>query len=149
MNPLLIGGIAGAGAGGILLFLSHIAPRFGAGVFVHDTDQPRVFGHEISRREAHLVGIMLHMALSFLFGAFYVFCADYNVFPAEGLMVGYGALSLAVYAALMTLFMGGVVLPIEGHGLFGLREDSWFPVDLIITNILWAALFGIAVRLWM
>ncbi len=149
MNPMLLGGIAGAGAGGILLFLSHIAPRFGAGVFVHDSDQPRVFGRSVSRREAHLLGMMLHLALSFLFGAFYAFCVGYNVFPPEGWAVGYGALSLAMYAVLMTLFMGGIILPLEGHGLFGLGDDAWFPVDLIVTNILWVALYGIAARLWM
>lgn len=149
MNPILIGGIAGAGAGAVLLFLAHIAPRFGAGVFVHDTDQPHAFGRSISRREAHLLGMMLHLALSFLFGAFYVFCAQQNVFAFEGLWTAYGALSFFVYALLIVVFMGGVVLPLEGHGLFGLADDAWFPIDLFITNIFWVALFGIAVRLWM
>jgi hypothetical protein len=142
MNLILLGGIAGAAAGGILLFLSHIAPRFGAGAFVRDLDAVRVFGREISRREAHALGMFLHLALSFVFGALYAFGVS------QGIASGYRAVPLAAYAGLITLFAGGVVMPLEGHGLFGWKEDSWFVVDLFITNVLWTALYALVVTAW-
>jgi len=137
MTPLLLGTFGGLGAGAVLLLLSHIAPRFGAGAFVRDLDQVCVLGHDCSRREAHFIGIALHLALSLLFGAAYV----YGV--GEGVVSGFHPLPLTLYALVLTIVMGGIVLPLEGHGLFGVKEDGWFPVDLLVTNLLWALLFGL------
>lgn len=141
MNPIFFGGIAGIGAGAIMLFLSHIAPRFGAGNFVRDLDELHLFGRSYSRREAHVIGVFIHLFLAFFFGALYVFGVE------QGIASGYGAWPLITYAVLLTVFVGGVIMPLEGHGIFGLREDDWFPVDLLLTNLGWAFLFSMIMRL--
>lgn len=142
MTPVLLGAVTGFGAGAILLFIAHVAPRIGAGAFVRDVDELRVFGRMYSRREGHLIGVFLHLALSFVFGGIFAIAVDQGVFP------GYSTAPLALYAIVLTVFMGGVVMPIEGHGLFGIREDAWFPVDLAFTNILWVAVFGVMMATW-
>lgn len=142
MSLILLGGIAGVVAGAVLLFLSHVAPRFSAGAFVRDVDAVRVFGREISRREAHALGMLLHLALSFFFGAFFAFHV------VQGVASGFNPAPLAAYAILITLFTGGVVMPLEGHGLFGWKEDGWFMMDLLLTNALWTVLYALIVRAW-
>lgn len=142
MTTTLLGGLSGIGAGGILLFLSHIAPRFGAGNYVRDTDALRLFGRNYSRREAHLFGVVFHLALSFLFGA----CFAYGV--QQGVASGYDFIPLGLYALLITVFVGGVVMPLEGHGLFGWKEDAWFTLDLFLTNVGWAVLYGLVMAMW-
>jgi hypothetical protein len=142
MNPLTLGGVAGIGAGAVLLFLTHLAPRFGAGNFVRDADRLRLFGRSYSHREAHLLGVVVHLILSFFFGTVFAFGVQ------TGVVEGYGFVSLAAYSLVLTIFMGGVVLPLEGHGLFGTREDSWFPVDLLLTNIGWVMLYGLVMVTW-
>lgn len=142
MSLILLGGIAGVVAGSILLFLSHIAPRFAAGAFVRDLDAVRVFGREVSRREAHALGMLLHLILSFFFGAFYAFHVT------QGVASGFHFIPLAVYTVLITVFTGGVVMPLEGHGVFGWREDRWFIADLLLTNIFWTVLYALIVRAW-
>jgi uncharacterized membrane protein (DUF2068 family) len=143
MNPILIGGIAGAGAGGVLLFLSHVAPRFGAGNFIRDLDEIRVLGRAVTHREAHILGMFIHVVLSFCFGVLFAY------FVASGVVQGYTLIPLLLYAALMTVVMGGVVMPLEGHGVFGRKEDAWFPIDLMITNLLWVFLYWCIIRLWL
>jgi len=137
MSLILLGGLSGACAGSILLFLSHIAPRWGAGNLMRDTDEPRFFGRAVSRREAHLFGMVFHLALSFLFGAVFAWCVH------EGLFPNFGGIPLGIYAILITFVMGGVIAPLEGHGIFGIKEDAWYPVDLVITNALWVGLYGV------
>ena len=119
-----------------MIFLSHLAPSLGAGSFVKDMDVIRCFGRTCSRRESHVIGIMVHVAL-------YLACGlIYGALVGQGVVSGYGALPLAAYAAIVTVFIGGVILPLEGHGLFGWREDHWFAADLFIMNAVWAILFG-------
>ncbi len=143
MNPIFFGGIAGIGAGAIMLFLSHIAPRFGAGNFVRDLDVLRLFGRTYSRREAHVIGVFVHLFLAFFFGVLYAFGVE------QGIANGYGAWPLVMYAVLLTVFVGGIIMPLEGHGLFGLREDDWFPIDLLLTNLGWVLLYWVIVSLWL
>jgi hypothetical protein len=134
---------AGASAGAILLFLSHIAPKFGAGNFVRDLDKPILLGRSVTRREAHFVGMFLHLVMSAVFGAGYAVLADH------GLVSGFDPLPIFAWGLGLACVNGLVVFPIEGHGIFGIKEDSWFPVDLVITNLLWAALFWWLMRLWL
>ena len=141
MVPL--GLAAGVIAGAITLFLAHLAPVFGAGNFVKDLDEPYLFGREISRREAHLVGVLMHLLLNAAFGGMYAYLVVAGVFADFSLMPILG------WGLLFTLFMGGVVTPIEGHGVFGVREDAWFPVDLILAYAGWAIVFWWLIRLWL
>jgi len=133
---------AGCIAGAILLFLSHVAPMFGAGNFLRDMDEPRLFGKFITRREAHVVGAFAHLLISGLAGAAYGALIRMNVIP------DFGFLPILGWSVVLSIAMGGIILPLEGHGLFGVKEDVWFPVDLFLTNILWGILFWGMMRLW-
>lgn len=142
MNLILWAAISGLGAGAILAFFSHLAPWFGAGNFVRESERVRMLGKQVSRREAHVAGLLLHLVLSGVFGALYA------VLMQVGMVDG-RPLSLILYAMVLTVFVGGVVLPLEGHGLFGVKEDAWFPLDLLLTNIAWAALFAFTMHMWL
>lgn len=143
MNHILAAIGAGASAGGILLFLSHVAPRLGAGNFIRNLDRPLLFGKIVTRREAHFIGILTHLALSSVFGGAYALLA------MLGLVSGFEFIPLVVWGLILTVFVGGVLLPLEGHGLFGWREDNWFPVDLVLTNLLWSLFFWWLMRIWL
>lgn len=137
----LISGIAGIIAAGVMILLSHLAPYVGAGSFVKDIDVIRCFGRTCTRRESHIIGVMVHIAL-------YLACGlVYGALVAQGILSGFSALPLGAYALIVTVFMGGVVMPLEGHGLFGWREDHWFAADLLIMNAVWAILFGLIMQI--
>ncbi|MBI5654737.1 hypothetical protein HZC53_03750 [Candidatus Uhrbacteria bacterium] len=133
---------AGAIAGAIMLFLSHLAPYVGAGNFVRDLDVPHVFGREITRREAHVLGVLVHMLLTAAFGGLFLFLYSLGIFADLGII------SVLEWGLVVTIFMGGVVMPIEGHGLFGINEDVWFPLDLLMTYVAWAAVYWWILQLW-
>lgn len=132
----------GAFSGAILLFFSHVAPMFGAGNFIKDTDEPRILGKEISRREAHVVGAFVHLLVSAFAGT------GFGYLVANGIAPGYHLLPILGWGIVVWLFFGGVVLPLEGHGVFGVKEDAWFPVDMLITQALWGILFWWIMGLW-
>lgn len=135
MNEIFAAMVAGISAGGIMLFLSHVAPYFKAGNFVRDLDQPVMFGKIVTKREAHLVGILTFIVISAVFGGLFGLLVQMNV------VAGFQFLPIIIWSLILTLVYGGIILPLEGHGFFGLKEDAWFPVDLVITNFLWAVLF--------
>lgn len=140
---ILIAAVAGAIAGSIMLFLSHLAPALGAGNFVKDIDKPRFFGKVITRREAHFVGILAHIFLAAAFGAVYAYLFTLGIYE------DFGVRNLLGWSVVTTIFAGGVALPLEGHGFFGVKEDPWFPVDLFLTNVGWAVIFWWIMRLWL
>jgi hypothetical protein len=140
---LLVGAVAGMSAGAIMTFLSHIAPRLGAGNFIRDIDQPQLFGREISRREAHLLGILVHLCLSLVFGLIFAHLVDRQI------VSGFGFIPILFYSLALAIFTGLVIMPIEGHGLFGRKHDNWFMIDVILTNIFWGFIYFGLVGLWM
>ncbi|MFZ2804408.1 MAG: hypothetical protein WA001_04245 [Patescibacteria group bacterium] len=132
----------GALAGAFLLFLAHVAPSFGAGNFVRDIDEPHFFGRDISHREAHFLGMLMHLTLSGIFGGLYAY------FVSAGVFTDYSLLPILGWGFLTSVFIGGVILPLEGHGIFGIKEDAWFPIDLVLTSLVWAVLFWGLMHLW-
>lgn len=133
---ILLAGLAGLTAGAIVIFLSHVAPRLGMAEKAPDMDVIRCFGYTCTRRESHVIGVAVHAIFYFVFGMVYGFGVT------QGIAAGYAVIPLAVYAVVITIVLGGVVLPLEGHGLFGWREDHWFTADLLASNMVWALLFG-------
>ncbi len=137
---------AGTMSGAILLFFSHVAPAWSAKNFIRDIDEPRIFGKKKSRREAHLLGAAVHIVVATIAGAGYAFLITQSVVRE------FSFLSVLSWAIVVGIFLGGVIMPIEGHGIFGVKEDAWFPVDLFLTQLLWAILFwwimGLLPALW-
>lgn len=142
-STVLAGIYAGIGAGAILAFLSYIAPRFGAGKYVRDFDTPKIFGKKLGKRETHLVGLLIHLLLSSFFGAVYALLVEYRI------LSDFSLLPILFWGVFISLVAGLVVMPLEGHGLFGRKHDSWFMADALITNTLWALLFFVLIRIWL
>lgn len=146
---VLFGAIAGIVAGGIMILLSHLAPRYGAspaggGIneYVKDIDVIHCFGRKCSRRESHVIGITVHTILYMFFGLLYAVGVD------QGIVSGFGIIPLFFYLLLMTVMLGGIIMPLEGHGIFGVREDKWFVIDLAILNFGWVILYGAFMSIW-
>ena len=135
--------VSGMLAGAILLFLSHLAPLFGAGNFIRDLDRPKLLGRALSYREAHFLGILVHLTMSGVFAAAYAWLVMLQIFP------GFYLIPLIGWGLILSLVTGGILLPLEGHGIFGTKEDAWFPVDLVLTNVFWSIVFWWLIRLWM
>jgi len=125
-----------------MLLLSHIAPFLGAGNFIHDIDQPTLFGRRVTRREAHIVGMFIHLLVSTVWGG------GYALLVAIGIVDGFGFVPIILWSIVLMIVMGGVVLPLEGHGIFGWKEDAWFPLDIAITNLIWAVMFWWIMHVW-
>ncbi len=139
---LLVGAVAGMSAGAIMTFFSHVAPRLGAGNFIRDIDQPALFGRTISRRESHLLGILVHLCLSLIFGLIFAVFVDF------GWLKGFEIVPILIYSVAIGLFIGLVIMPLEGHGLFGRKHDAWFMADVILTNLFWGLIYFGLVGLW-
>ncbi len=139
---IIAGLVTGAIIGAIIIFISHVAPYFGAGDFVRDLDQPHLFGKKISGREGHLLGILIFSLVSCFFGGLYAYLVGQNVFT------DFNFVSVLGWGFLMALFFGGVIMPLEGHGVFGVKEDAWYPVDLILANLIWGLLYWWLIKLW-
>jgi hypothetical protein len=139
-----VGSLAGGCAGAIMSFLSHIAPRFGAGNFIEDSGlETHAFGKSISRREAHFIGVLLHLVLSIAFGFVFALGVELGYIP------GYEYVPILIYSFALALITGLVIMPLEGYGIFGLKHDAWFMVDAVLTNFLWGHLFLVLMRLWL
>ena len=140
---ILAGLIAGTIAGAILLLLAHLAPYVGAGEFVNDIGRMDVLGQRCTRREGQYVGILMHVLVSGGFGAVYAAFVSYHW------IADFHFLHIMGWNIFLTLFVGGIVMPLEGHGLFGMKEDAWFPLDLFLTNIAWGFLFWWLIPSWL
>ena len=139
---ILIGALAGLAAGTVLAFFSHLAPYIRSGKEVKLGDDPHVFGHPLNRREAHLLSLLVQLLLSVVFGAVF------GWFLQLGWVGSFGILPLLVWSSALAFVTGAVVLPLDGHGLFGHKQEVWFFVDMLITNGIWALLVAAFAALW-
>lgn len=143
MNAVVMAGAyAGIAAGAILTVLSHLAPFVGAGNVIRDLDEPRVFGKKITQREAHMIGILVHLLFSLTNGALFAW------FVSLGWVSGFHLLPILGWSFACLLVQGGIVMPLEGHGFFGMKHDAWFPVDVFLTNMIWGFLYLFLIPLW-
>ncbi len=142
MSSIIIAGLcSGALAGVVMIFLSHIAPWFAKGSWVKNLEDPKALGKEITHREAHLLGILVHVIVAIISGAVFGYGVDAGYF-------GFALLPYLAFIAIMTVLVGVFVLPFEGHGLFGHKLDRWMGVDLVVTNSLWVLLYALFIHLW-
>ena len=139
---MIAGALAGGGVGTLLLFLAHIAPLLGAGNYIAGTDATPLFTSQLTARERHLIGIALHMGVSVVFGALF------GVAVMRGWLHGFTVLSIATWSVIQWIFTCLVLMPLEGHGVFDRRHDTWFFFDSLVMSGLWGVLFWAVSRLW-
>ncbi len=143
MSSLLFAGAYAGGIAGVILTLfAHVAPRFGAGNFIRDVDEPQVFGRNISHREAHFLGILLHLLMSIVSGMIFAFGVD------RAWISGFHILPMLGFATLIMMFSASILMPLEGHGFFGVKHDRWFMIDALLMNIVWGGLYLLLIQLW-
>lgn len=141
MNLIFPAIASGLIAGAVILFLAHVAPLIHAGNFFTQLDEPVSFRRRLSEREAALLGILLHLFASGLFGAGFGWLLTHGWVMAD-------AFGYAAYTLVVVLVIGGILMPIEGQGIFGLKQDAWFPIDLLITTSLWTVFFATILNIW-
>lgn len=134
INISLIAASAGVVASGVLILFSAIIPRWFVSAAVHQLDVIHMSGRILSKKESYVVGILIHLIFSLFFGALF------GVGMRLGI-VDISIVSMMVFYVVVSLVLGGIVLPIEGHGLFGWKEDHWIPVDLLAMNAVWVLIF--------
>ncbi len=139
---LLIGGLAGLAAGTIVAFFSRLASVLGREKKPGEWDEPHLFGYQLNRREARLLGLLSHLLLSLVFGA------GYGWLLQSGFVASFAVLPLLLWSVLFAFATGYLVLPLEGDGLFGHKHDVWFFVDLLITHGIWALFVAGFAALW-
>jgi len=94
------------------------------------------WGRKCTPEEIFVLSLFVHMLLSIVFGGLYMFLE----------MMGWGfnnfeIWSLFEYALYFWLVLGVVILPIVNLGFFGRREGKWVPLELLVSQFLFA--FGI------
>lgn len=117
-----------------MMIVSAFIPRWFVSKAEHQLDVVRLRGRIFSKQESSILGVLLHIVFSLFFGVVFGVGMSFGIFSLQ-------ISSMAVYFVAMSLVLGGIVLPIEGHGLFGWREDHWIPVDLLAMNVLWIFIF--------
>lgn len=135
MNTLpLITGVIGIATSVVLMLLSILIPQSFVSKAEHELDEVRFGSKAFSKRESTVVGMLLHAMLSFFFGVVYGACLNAGVLSVD-------AVSLGIYFLVTAAILGGIILPLEGHGFFGWKEDHWISVDLLAMNALWILIF--------
>lgn len=139
---ILVSIYASLGSAAALIFLSHLAPRFGKGGLTAEMEPPELFGKKLKARESHFVGILVHFFYYGFWGVAYGLAVEFAGFDS-------GVTGFLMLSALVTFVSTCVVMPIEGFGLFGRKLDRWFFIDSLLTNIVWVMLFAFMLRLWL
>jgi predicted Na+-dependent transporter len=142
MSLILTSLYSAFGAAAILLFLSHLGPRLGKANFIMELEPPKIFGKDLKRREAHLIGVLIHFILYSIWGLLIGFALSAGWIPGLGPWVIIGV------AIALTLIYSNIIMPLEGYGLFGKRHDRWFVLDSFLSQFVWAVLFALLMRLW-
>lgn len=138
---VLIALYASLGAAAVLIFLSHLAPRFGKGRFAAELEPPEIFGKKLRHRESHFVGVLVHFIFYGAWGLIYALLIEFGLLEA-------GVTSFAILTVLVTGISSCIIMPIEGYGFFGKKHDPWFALDSFVTNTIWVMLFALFLKLW-
>jgi hypothetical protein len=100
------------------------------------------WGHKLTRGEVFWFGLFIHLLMAALFGALY------ELIVVKSFVHPYELDNLAVYASFFWLFVGGVIFPIVGLGLFGKKEGKWVWFELLVVHHLFALFVWLQVALF-
>lgn len=100
------------------------------------------WGHTLTRGEVFWLGMAVHLLMAALFGALY------ELIAVKALVKPYGLEGLMVYASFFYLFVGGVIFPLVGAGIFGRKEGKTVWYELLIVHHLFGFFMWLAVFLF-
>lgn len=100
------------------------------------------WGRKLSNGEVFWLGLFIHLVLAALFGAMY------ELIVVKSLVDPYHINNLVIYATFFWLFVGGVVFPVVGLGLFGKKEGKWVWLELLVVQYLLAFFIWLGVFLF-
>lgn len=95
------------------------------------------WGHQLTRGEVFLFGFFIHLLMAALFGALY------ELIAVKSFVRPYHLDNLMLYATFFWVFVGGVIFPIVGLGLFGKKRASGFGSNFWSFIIFLQFLFGL------
>jgi len=95
-------------------------------------DVKSFWGKKLSNGEVFWLGFAIHLLMAALFGALY------ELIAVKSFVRPYHIDNLMVYASFFWLFVGGVIFPIVGLGLFGKKEGKWVWLELLVVHHLFA-----------
>ncbi|EKD32762.1 MAG: hypothetical protein ACD_76C00151G0003 [uncultured bacterium] len=101
------------------------------------------WGKDLKHKEVFAFGLLVHLLHCMLFGALYPFVADID-FVKQYLPV-YGIASIIVFA-IAFYFAEGIVTEVVGLGAFWKKEDKNAWMESIISTLILAFLFWLAVQ---
>jgi len=144
MVPLAYGFLAGGIGGMVMAMLIHLAPL----VAVHkkhlpDIDSHYLLGRRFSARETHLLGILLQLAFSSLFGGVYVMLVDHHI-----IFNNFHYLSILLFGVLVWLLKGVILSPLLGIGFFGAKEGKYVWFEMFLIHQIYAIIFWLAIHLY-
>ena len=105
-------------------------------------DVKTFWGHKLTRGEVFWFGLSIHLLMAALFGALY------ELIAVKSFVHPYELDNLAVYASLFWVFVGGVIFPVVGLGLFGKKEGKWVWFELLVVHHLFALFVWLQVFLF-
>lgn len=105
-------------------------------------DVKTFWGHPLTRGEVFWFGFMIHLLMAALFGALY------ELIVVKSLVQPYQLGNLMIYASFFWLFVGGVIFPLVGLGLFGKNEGRWVWFELLVVHHLFALFVWLLVFLF-
>jgi len=145
MLPISYGIVAGGMAGIVMAILIHLATLVSVrGKHLPDIDAHYLLGRKYSAREAHLLGILIQLALSALFGGIYVMLVDYGI-----VFKNFDYIDIALFGVLVWFLKGLILTPLLGIGFFGVKEGKYVWFEMFVVHQIYALAFYVSVHLLM
>jgi hypothetical protein len=91
-------------------------------------DVKTFWGHRLTRGEVFWFGLFVHLLMAALFGALY------ELIAVKSLVEPYALGGLMAYSTLYYVFVGGVIFPLVGAGLFGRKEGKTVWYELLAVH---------------
>lgn len=128
----------------VMALLIHLAPLISvSGKKLPDIDSHYFLNRRFSHRETHLLGILIQLVLSSIFGALYVFLVDRGVIFHD-----FHYISILFFGVLVWFGKGLLVTPLLGIGFFGIKEGKMVWLEMFLIHQVYALMFWLAIHLY-
>lgn len=129
----------------IMALLIHLAPFIAFNKkHLSDIDSHYFLGRRFSARETHMLGILLQLGLSTVFGGVYVLLVDYGIIFRD-----FHYLSILFFGVLIWLLKGLAISPLLGIGFFGAKENKYAWFEMFVLHQIYAVIFWLAIHLYL